>query len=219
MRWRGATAVAVAAGLLAAGCGGAVSSTADRAPVRATAEAGESWRGVALGSPVAMPDVTLTDTQGRPFDLREQTAGTPTLLFFGYTHCPDICPIHMANIARALEMTGLTPGTDLHVVFVTADPERDTPEVLGEFLGRFDDRFVGLTGTPQEIGRTMAALQLPPAVKEAELPNGGYTVGHPAQVMAFDAAGESAMVYPFGIRQADWVHDLPKIAEGDRWPT
>ena len=207
-----------AVGLLATACSsGATSSTAALA---APSEATEGpWRGIGLTRPVAMPDLTLTDTSGATYDLRARTAGMPTLLFFGYTHCPDVCPVHMANIARALHVTGLEAGVDLEVVFVTVDPERDTPARLAAFLGNFDPRFVGLTGPLDEITDAITGLGLAPPVKEDPLPGGGYTVGHPAQVLAYDAGGRSQMVYPFGVRASAWAHDLPKIAEGAPWPT
>ncbi|HSG47004.1 MAG TPA: SCO family protein, partial [Longimicrobiales bacterium] len=82
-------------------------------------------------TPLDKVSFTLTDTRGRPFDFRAETDGHITLLFFGYTFCPDICPVHMATLAAAL--TELDPGVrqDVRVVFVTVDPQRDTPERLG----------------------------------------------------------------------------------------
>ncbi len=217
-RGRAAVLLLAVVALLAGGCGtGATSSTAALQAPQAATEG--PWRGIGLTRPVTMPDVTLTDTTGASYDLRERTAGTPTLLFFGYTHCPDICPVHMANIARAMEVTGLEAGVDLNVVFVTADPDRDTPQRLAEFLGNFNSGFVGLTGPIGTIEGAITGLGLAAPVKEDPLPGGGYTVGHPAQVIAFNAQGLSQMVYPFGVRESAWAHDLPKIAKGDPWPT
>ena len=206
----------VAVALLASACGGATSSTAALASGGAPTEG--PWRGITLTKPVLMPDVTLTDTSGASYDLRTKTAGTPTLLFFGYTHCPDICPVTMATLARAFDVTGLEPGVDVNVVFITADPSRDTPSVLAGFLDTFNSRFVGLTGSIDTIKQAISDLDMATPVQEDTLPGGGYTVGHPAQVIAFNADGVSQMVYPFGVREAGWAHDLPKIADGASWP-
>ncbi len=203
--------------VLAAGCGGATSSTAALA-AGGLPTAGP-WRGVSLTKPVEIPDVTLTDTTGATYDLRAKTAGTPTLLFFGYTNCPDECPVTMAQIAHAIDVTGLEVGVDLNVVFVTVDPTRDTPDQLASFLDNFNHRFVGLTGPIDTIKQAIDQLGMATPVEEDTLPGGGYTIGHPAQVIAFNADGISQMVYPFGVRQAAWAHDLPKIADGAPWPT
>src|SRR5690606_15817168 len=137
---RSAGLVALLALLAVAGCG--PTPAADAAHQR-------GYRGVVLEEPLAKPDFTLTDTGGKPYDFRRETDGKLALLFVGYTNCPDICPVHMANIGAVLKQK-----PDLidkvTVVFVTADPERDTPERLREWLDMFSPRFVGLRGTREE---------------------------------------------------------------------
>src|SRR5262249_24718494 len=97
--------------------------------------------------PLSKPNFVLTDTLGAPFDFKTRTHNSVTLLFFGYTNCPDQCPMHMANIGVALK--GLPAGVadQVKLVFVTTDPARDTPVVLRRWLDNFDKHFVGLTGT------------------------------------------------------------------------
>lgn len=168
-------------------------------------------RGTRLANPIPRPDFSLIDTEGVEFDFDARTKGYATLLFFGYTHCPDVCPIHMANIAAALEQVGWQTRRRVQVVFVTTDPDRDTPERIRQWLDRFDPAFVGLRGTVEEVAAIQDELNLPPSVIPSE-PATGYEVGHAAQVLAFSPSGVATVAYPFGTRQADWVHDLPLLA-------
>jgi protein SCO1/2 len=170
-------------------------------------------RGRALPGPLEKPDLILTDTRGQPFDLRAETDGFLTLLFFGYTYCPDVCPIHMANLGAV--MRELRPGVAqrVKVVFVTTDPDRDTPERLGRWLANFDPTFVGLTGDTTTVNAALRALYLPPSQPGPADSAGGYLVGHAAAVIAFSPDNRAHVIYPFGVRQADWAHDIPKLLE------
>jgi len=158
--------------------------------------------------PIPKPDFVLTRTDGTPFDFRRETDGFVTLLFFGYTNCPDICPVHLANIAAALKKLGPEVNNVVKVVFVTNDPARDTPDVLRTYLDRFDHRFIGLTGDSLAINDAMRQLSLSPIVREEGTQPGGYTIGHSAIVLAFTRDDLAHVVYPFGIRQDDWARDL-----------
>jgi protein SCO1 len=214
-----AVLVAIAGGILFVIAGVAlVRSGADAGVDAEVAEPGSSdgWTGVALDEPAPRPDFTLTDTEGQPFDFRAETEGELTLLFFGYTSCPDICPIQMSVIAGALD----TPGTpQATVVFVGVDPERDTPEALRSFLDQFDSRFIGLHGTPEEIARAQAAA--PHVAPATRLPDDGgdgdagddYLVGHSTQVIAYTPDDQAHVVYPSGTRREDWIADLPRLLE------
>jgi protein SCO1/2 len=173
------------------------------------------YRGSVLPAPVAKVDFTLTDTEGQPFDFREGTEGYVALLFFGYTYCPDVCPIHMANIGAVLSDFPFELRRQFKVVFVTTDPERDTPERLREWLDNFDRDFIGLAGTREEVNDIQMALGLPASVIE-EAEGGEYFIGHSARVLAFSKDNLAHVAYPFGTRQADWAHDLPKLAN-DTW--
>jgi protein SCO1/2 len=168
-------------------------------------------RGRVLAQPLAKPIVALTDTDGHPYDLSGETQGFLTLLFFGYTHCPDICPVHMANLAAVLKELPPSVTTRVKVIFVTTDPARDTPDRLRTWLDQFDRSFVGLTGDTAEVARAQAALLLPPSQVGPADSGGGYLVGHAAAVVAFTPDGLARAMYPFGIRQADWAHDIPKL--------
>ncbi len=198
-------------GLLAVACGGSSSGTATPGP-----DAG--WYGGILGTPGDKPAFTLTDTAGRPFDFQQDTAGTVTLLFFGYTHCPDVCPTHMAIIASALKDAGPDIASKVKVVFVTTDPERDTGPVIREWLDHFSTDFIGLTGTPDEIAAAELADGLPPAEK-TPLDGGGYAVSHAAWVTVFAQDNKAYLIYPLGIAQEEWVHDLTKLVQHGWSPT
>jgi protein SCO1/2 len=169
------------------------------------------YRGVVLETPMAKPEFTLESTEGHPYDFRRETDGYVTLLFFGYTHCPDICPVHMANIAAVLHKMPYSVASKVKVVFVTTDPERDSIPRLREWLSNFDPSFVGLYGPLEEVNSVQAALALPPAVAQPKQANGDYAVGHSAQVIAFTPDDSAHVLYPFGTRQEDWAHDLPKL--------
>ncbi|MEP7065248.1 MAG: SCO family protein [Gemmatimonadota bacterium] len=174
---------------------------------------GRSYRGTTLAHALPRPSFTLTDTHGQPFDFRSRTDHTVTLLFFGYLNCPDVCPVHLTNIAAVMQKLPYDVTRTLRVVFVTTDPGRDTPEKLQSWLANFDSSFVGLRGTPEQVRAIEKSLELPPAVADAPDSAGDYQIGHAAQVIAFAPDDSAHVVYPFGTRQADWLHDLPLLAQ------
>ena len=165
-------------------------------------------------TPLDKVSFTLTDTQGRPFDFRAETDGHITLLFFGYTFCPDICPVHMATLAAALEELDPEVRQDVRVVFVTVDPERDTPERLGGWLATFDSSFVGVRGSEEEVAEALAFYRYPAPDKSGDEP--GYTVGHPALIYAFTPDDRGRAMYGPETRTNTWLHDL-NIMAGHDW--
>lgn len=171
-------------------------------------------RGRVLPEPRPKIDFTLTDTDGRPFDFAEETEGYVALLFFGYTNCPDVCPIHMANLGAVLADFPPELRRQFKVVFVTTDPERDRPERLREWLDNFDPEFIGLWGSHGQVNAIETALGLPASVRPTD-DGADYEVGHAAGVVAFTKDNRAHVIYPFGTRQADWAHDLPKLARQD----
>lgn len=200
---RGRRAAAVLAAAVAlAGCGSA-----------AAAGAGKAFDGVVQHPGLAKPDLTLTDTSGRPYDLRARTEGHLTLLYFGYTHCPDVCPTQMADIAVALQRVPAAVARNVVTVFVTTDPARDTGPVLRSWLDNFSTSFVGLTGTDAQIAAAETAVGLPPSSTQT-VGGGDYTVSHSAEVLAFTGDNVSHVVFPAGVGVAAYAHDLPKLANG-----
>lgn len=178
------------------------------------------YGGVPLEAPVARPDFVLTDvSDGEPFRFREETEGLLTLVFVGYTHCPDVCPVHMANLAAVLPELPREVSDRIRVVFISSDPERDTPERIRTWLSSFDPSFIGLRGTRKEIRAVEQALGLPPSVVEEDRTRDGgaseeredYFVGHAAQVLAFEMDDTARVGFPWGTRQRDWRRALPRL--------
>jgi protein SCO1/2 len=178
-----------------------------------SAEGGSTYRGAMLPHAIPRPSFTLTDTHGRPFDFRAKTDSTVTLLFFGYLNCPDVCPVHMANIAAVMHGLPYEVTRKVRVVFITTDPARDTPDKLQQWLGSFDPSFIGLRGTDAQVKAIEISVNVAPAVAGTPDSSGSYEVGHAAQVIAFTPDDSAHVVYPFGTRQADWMHDLPLLAQ------
>jgi protein SCO1/2 len=182
------------------------------------ADALDHLRGVRLSPPRPKPDFVLTATDGRPFDFKSDTKGTVALLYFGYTNCPDVCPTHLTNIAAALRRMSPDEQAKVRLVFVTTDPQRDTPERLRQWLNNFDSRFIGLRGSADSVNRIQASLGLPPAAMEmmdpsAAGPRAAYGMGHAAQVLAFTPDDSLRAEYPSGFTADDWANDLPKLAK------
>jgi protein SCO1/2 len=203
------------AGLALAGCGGGGQSQPAAVIQGPGSKAPKGIQGVVVAPGLPKPTFTLTDTSGQPFSLIDKTQGYVTLLYFGYTHCPDVCPTHMANIAAALHRLPASVTSKVKTVFVTTDPARDTAPVMRAWLDHFDPSFVGLTGTVAQIQAAEAAVGMPPSTTE-DLGNGNYGVDHGAQVLAFTTDNLDHVEYPSGYQASTWINDLPKLAAG--WP-
>jgi protein SCO1/2 len=151
--------------------------------------------GTWLPQPKTVADFQLTDTTGRPFTRRDLT-GAPTLVFFGFTHCPDVCPTTLLMLAQ-VQKRGAIAG--LRVLFVSLDPQRDTPPLLGTYVQAFDPRFQGLTGDAKAIAAVAENFRV--AVNRVELPGGDYTMDHSAVVFLLDDAARIVAVFspPFDV--------------------
>jgi protein SCO1/2 len=169
-----------------------------------------SYRGGIVTPPLPKPGFVLTDTSGAAFDFRQRTDGYVTLLFFGYTYCPDQCPMHMANLGAALKKMPAETANQVKLVFVTTDPARDSPVVVRRWLDLFDRRFIGLTGTERAIEAVERAAGVPPATKTGPA-NGNYGVAHANFVLAYSKDNLAHVIYPGGVSKDDWVHDLPLL--------
>src|SRR5215472_10965548 len=123
------------------------------------------YRGGMVSPPLPKPKFTLTDTAGVPFDFASKTEGYLTLLFFGFTNCPDMCPMQMSMIAQALKKTPPAAANRIKVVFITTDPERDDPKALRTYLDHFNRSFIGLTGSAAAIDAAQIAANVSPAKK------------------------------------------------------
>ncbi|RPF34762.1 SCO family protein [Streptomyces sp. TLI_185] len=208
-----AAALLAAATLTLSACG---SGDDSNSPVAVVSEDTAQKPATVLDKPFEKPDLVLTDTKGEKYDFRKETAGRPTLIYFGYTHCPDICPLTMNNIAVAKKQLPKAEQDKLRVVFVTTDPQRDTPAELGKWLRGIDPQFVGLTGdfsTIQAGARTLG-ISIEPTHKDKKT---GKTVSvHGTQVIAFSPKTDGGYVlYDEDAQVDDYTKDLPKIIKGE----
>lgn len=174
------------------------------------AQQGNVYRGGLVTPPLSKPGFVLTDTSGAQFDFKHRTEGYVTLLFFGYTNCPDQCPMHMANLGAALKKVPPGIADQVKLVFVTTDPARDTPAVVRRWLDLFDRHFIGLTGTERVIAAVERAAGVPLAAKTGPA-NGNYGVSHANFVLAYSKDNLAHVIYPGGVSKDDWVHDLPLL--------
>lgn len=202
-------AAVVAAGLLltVAACGGEapagnVAGFTDNNP--------DGMHGVVLPKAYVVPDVTLSATDGSSYSLTEDTDAPVTLIFFGYTHCPDICQIVMSDIASALTRLDAADRAQVEVLFVTTDPARDDEATLRDYLDRFNPDFEGLTGDLRKIVRAGNAMGVA-IEKGKKLPSGGYEVTHGTQVIAVDSSDRAPMVWTEGTSPAQIAEDLTKL--------
>lgn len=202
-------ALLLSAGVLLAGCGGTADGAGEEhdrsagAPAEVEAPKDE-YAGLDLAEPYRRPTFTLTDTTGAPYDFAAVTGGRPTLLFFGYTNCPDICPTTTADVAVALRELA----EQVQVVFVTTDPATDTPEVLGEYLDRFDadlpTSFVGLTGAQAAVEQAQLAAGVPQAEDGGRL--------HSTLLLLYGADDAATVAFDAGNTARDIADDLRAVA-------
>ena len=204
-------AAALAAALALAGCStpaAGVDIHEHAEPPAAVEAPQDRYAGLDLAEPYRRPTFTLTDTTGAPYDFQAATAGSPTLLFFGYTNCPDICPTTMADVAVALR--GLDPAivSRVKVVFVTTDPAVDTPPVLAEYLSRFDAdlpvSFVGLTGDQATIDQAQLSAGVPLAEDQGRL--------HSSLLLLYGTGDEAQVAFDAGNTARDIADDLSRVA-------
>jgi protein SCO1/2 len=172
--------------------------------------------GTAFSTPLPRPDFALTDTEGRPYDFRGATAGRLTLLFFGYTSCPDVCPATLASLAKGLRELPPDVRDAVEVVFVGVDPARDTRERVRDWLAHFDARFVGLTGSEPELARAQRAAAVPAAFVDDRWAD-GYTVAHASWVLVFTPDDQAHLRYGTDTSAAQWAHDLAVLVR-EGWP-
>jgi protein SCO1/2 len=162
--------------------------------------------GTWLPRPKAIDDFHLIDNLGRPFSLRD-LQGKPSLVFFGFTRCPDVCPTTLLKLAQ-IKKSAAIPG--LRVIFVTVDPARDTPPAVGLYVHAFDPDFIGLTGDDKAIKQMAADFGV--AVSKVELPGGDYTMDHSAVVFLLNDQAQVAGIFtpPFDIPR--FAADLGRAA-------
>jgi protein SCO1 len=160
------------------------------------------------------PDFALTDENGQPFKLSD-LRGKWILLTYGYTHCPDVCPLNLSHLRDVKKIVDPN-GDQVQAVFVTIDPERDTADIMRQYVGhfdqQFDQKFKGLTGTPQEIAQAAKAYNVK-YEKKASTSAGGYSMGHTADVYLVDPQFNWRMTFPFGVKAEEIAADLQYLRQ------
>lgn len=165
--------------------------------------------------------VALGMEPGGPFRLTDQTGATltdadlkgrPFAVFFGFTHCPEICPTTLWEMSQALAALG-PDGDRLRVLFVTVDPERDRPEMLREYLQSFDPRITGLTGTPEEVAAVAKSYRV--YWRKVPTSDGDYTMDHSAMVYLMDAEGRFHDIIAYGTPEPERLAALRRLLAAD----
>jgi protein SCO1/2 len=166
------------------------------------------YHGFLLEPTKPVADFTLVGPHNQPVKLSD-FRGKATVLYFGYTYCPDVCPTTLAELAQGLKRMGRRADR-VQVVMVTVDPERDTPEALAQYMANFDPRFIGLSGTAEQIAAAATPLGIYYERHEGTAAS-GYLVDHTATVAVIDQDGYLRLVFPFGTPGEDIASDLSRL--------
>ncbi|WP_395407596.1 SCO family protein [Pseudoduganella sp. UC29_106] len=174
----------------------------------ACAGAAERLKSGTFDPPRVAPEIVQKAADGREFRL-SALRGKVVVLEFGYTTCQDVCPVSLNLLSQARTKLG----DKLQVVFVTVDPERDTPEKLRSYLAQFDKSFIGLTGTPQQMAAIRQAYGITATKKMVEGSKTDYTMGHSSYLYFIDPQGKLRALMPFGRPADEIVHDVNILAQ------
>lgn len=163
------------------------------------------YQGSLIETPLPAADFELINQDGDPYRLSEQR-GQIVLIFFGYTHCPDVCPLSLADYRAIKAQLGEQAG-QVEYLFITVDPERDTPERMKIYVTSFDPDFTGLSGSMKALEKVWSSY----GVYRAKVETGsasGYTMDHTARMYLIDPSGNWRLTYPFGFEVEKVVADL-----------
>ncbi|MGH3412681.1 MAG: SCO family protein [Marmoricola sp.] len=191
------------AGVLLAGCG--------EAPAAETVTDRHGYHGTSVDPPLRVPSSRLVDDHGRAFDLAHD-GDALHVVFFGYTHCPDICQVVMGTIASAYDRLSEAEQQRVRVMFVSTDPARDTGPRLRAYLARFDTEFTGVRGPLAEVVDLARPLGI--YVRKGErLPSGGYEVDHGTHVIAV-SGNRAPLLWSAEVSPADLATDIQRLLAG-----
>jgi protein SCO1/2 len=169
------------------------------------------FKGAVMDPPVSLPDFELRATDGHLFHLSE-VKGDIALIYFGYTYCPDVCPLTMAEVRTAL--AGLKSGREhVHLIFISVDPERDTPEVLARYLTAFGSDFIGLSDDFAKVKEVMKPYGAFAEKESAPESAAGYLVSHTARLYLVTPKQQLLLTYPFGFTPEDLRSDLEYLLQ------
>ncbi|MGH2582135.1 MAG: SCO family protein [Anaerolineales bacterium] len=179
----------------------------------------QAFRGSLIEPSLAAADFSLAQTNGEDYTLADQR-GRVVLVFFGYTNCPDVCPLTLAEYRQIYNQLG-EQADHVDFVFVTVDPQRDTPEVIDEFVHAFNPDFIGLTGTDEQLQAAWDAYWVGRQVpfiedsddghEEGEAHSDGYEVSHSTRIYVIDKLGNLRLTFPFGMSALDMAHDVSRL--------
>lgn len=175
------------------------------------------FSGVVYETPEPSPDLTLTTQHGEQFSLSD-ARGSVVALFFGYTHCPDVCPTTMADLQAAVAQLPEEMRHDIQVVMVTVDPDRDTPDILRDYMDSFDDSFLALSGQPNEVRDVLYRWRIR-AEREVQAgrgharEEGGYSMAHPSFTLVLDRDGARVLKLHYGTEVETLAADLRAVLE------
>lgn len=158
----------------------------------------------------AAGSLALTDQNDELFD-EAQLQDNVSLVFFGYTHCPDYCPLTMQEMITVEDELG-EQADDVNVIMVTVDPERDTPERMGEYLAAFDEDFIGLTGSEEAVTESMREWGITATQRETES-DVGYLVDHPTSLWGLDPDGNLRATWPYGMEPELIAEDVAHMLD------
>lgn len=170
-------------------------------------EGAQAFKGSDITGTHLGKDLALTGTDGKPYNL-EALKGKVTIVLFGFTQCPDVCPTSLAELTQVMKLLG-NEAKRVQVVLITVDPERDTPEVLRAYVSGFDPQFLGLTGTLEQIKKAAASFKVYFA-KNAGV-QGNYSLDHSASFYLMDAQGESRVLLNNSLGAAAIAHDVQRL--------
>ncbi|MEV5509109.1 SCO family protein [Streptomyces orinoci] len=209
-------ALATAAALTLTACGGSGGSSSGDKPAAEVSGATDKPLAYPIDTPKDKPDLVLTDTSGKKYELVKETKGHPVLLYFGYTYCPDVCSTVVSDVAAAAKTLPKDEQRNLRTVFVTTDPDRDTPERMRKWLdAQGGQDIAGLTGdfaTIQAAAKSLGIL-VEKAKKEKD---GSVTVSHGAQVVGFSPKDDKAhWIFTAETTEDQYAKALPKIVKGE----
>jgi protein SCO1 len=171
-----------------------------------------TFKGSSFETPLAVKDFTLTDQNGQPFRLSDQE-GKVVSIFFGYTNCPDVCPVTLSDFRQARAILG-SKAEVARFVFITVDPERDDPDRIRAYLDLFDPEISGLTGDLDELAAvwdTFGVYQEKVDVGSAS----GYLVDHTSRVYVIDKDGGLRLTFQFGLEAEEMAQDILYLIERD----
>lgn len=181
-----------------------------------TTAAAYEYKGAVMEPPMAIPDFALQDTAGDTFHLSD-IQDNIVLIYFGYTFCPDVCPMTLWDVREAL--ADLEGRENIKVLFISVDPERDTPEVLARYTNAFDPTFIGLTDEFTALQQVMKPFGAFAEKEEVSNSAANYLVNHTARVYLLTPNRELLLTYPFGFEpddlRADLTYLIQQYNEGD----